>query len=84
MPNDTLSCTDISIRVDKPTPGGVIVPALEIIQPRLYGVYLAARVKMGGKKLEITRAKEAYFIIPGEGYLSRDLSCEEDSRPFLL
>ena len=39
---------------------------------------------MGGKKLEITGAKEAYFIIPGEGYLSRDLSCEEDSRPFLL
>ena len=42
MPNDTLSCTDISIRVDKPTPGGVIVPALEVIQPGLYYMYITA------------------------------------------
>ena len=46
------------------------VPALEVIQPGLYGAYLAARVKLAGKKLEITGAKSAIFIVPGEVFTS--------------
>ena len=55
------------IRVDKPTPRRVIIPALEIIQPGLYGADLAARAKLASRKLEITRSNAAFFTVPGEG-----------------
>ena len=35
VPNNALPCGRIPIRIDKPTPPRVIVPALQIIQPRL-------------------------------------------------
>ena len=34
VPNNALPCGRIPIRIDKPTPPRVIVPALQIVQPR--------------------------------------------------
>ena len=51
------------------------VPALEVIQPGLYGAYLAVRAKLGGKELEITGAKEADFYRPGRGVTSPGFDC---------
>jgi hypothetical protein len=68
--NNTLSGTGIPIRIDKPTPCGVIIPALEVIQPGLLRLCIAARAKMGDKKLEITGSKETDFYRPGRGVTS--------------
>ena len=65
--DNTLSSTGIPIRIDKPPPARVIIPALEVIQLSLYGVNLAVRVKLGEKKLEITGFKSADYAVPGEG-----------------
>lgn len=65
--NIAANISNFAIRIDEPTPCGVIIPALEIIQLSLYGEYLAVRAKLGGKKLEITGPKAAVFIVPGEG-----------------
>ena len=35
VPNNALPCGRIPIRIDKPTPPRVIIPALQIVQPRL-------------------------------------------------
>ena len=35
VPNNALPCGRIPIRIDKPTPRRVIIPALQIVQPRL-------------------------------------------------
>lgn len=35
VPNNALACGRIPIRIDKPPPTRVIIPALQIIQPRL-------------------------------------------------
>ena len=45
--DNTLSSTGIPIRIDEPTPCGIIISALEVIQLSLYGAYLAARAKFG-------------------------------------
>ena len=66
----TLRGVKQTIRIDEPTPCGVIIPALEIIQPGLYGAYLAARAKLAGKKMEITGSKSDYFYRPGRGVTS--------------
>ena len=34
VPNNALPCGRIPIRIDKPTPPRVIIPALQIVQPR--------------------------------------------------
>ena len=39
--------TGVSVGVNKPTPTRIIISALEVIQPSLYGAYLAARSKLG-------------------------------------
>ena len=62
---------DQAIRIDKPTPTRIIIPALEVIQPGLYGANLAVGIKSGEKKMEITRINAVVFNVPGEGYLSR-------------
>ena len=67
MPNDALSCTDICIRVDEPTPCRIIVPALEVIQPGLLWLCIAVGTKLDKKKLEITGSKSADYAVPGEG-----------------
>lgn len=50
--------------------GNVIIPALEVIQPGLLWLCIAAGAKLGGKKLEITGAKSANFYHPGRGVTS--------------
>ena len=42
VPNNALPCGRIPIRIDKPTPPRVIVPALQIVQPRLRVVDIPA------------------------------------------
>ena len=42
VPNNALPCGRIRIRIDKPTPPRVIVPALQIIQPRFRVVNVSA------------------------------------------
>ena len=42
VPNNALPCGRIPIRIDKPTPPRVIVPALQIVQPRFRVVDIAA------------------------------------------
>ena len=58
------------VTADKPTPCRIIIPALEVIQPGLYGADLAVRVNWGGKKMEITGAKSAVFYRPRRGVTS--------------
>ena len=55
------------IRIDEPAPTRVIISALEVIQPGLYGAYLAAGAKMGEEEMEITGATRTIFIVLGEG-----------------
>ena len=64
---DSTSRRNVSIRIDEPTPARVIISALEVIQPGLYGAYLAAGAKLAGKKMEITGSKEVDFYRPGRG-----------------
>ena len=66
MPNDTLSCTDISIRVDKPAPARVIISALEIIQPGLLALCIAAVANLGAVEMEENGAKGFAFTTRGE------------------
>ena len=42
VPNNALPCGRIPIRIDKPTPRRVIVPALQIVQPRFRVVDVSA------------------------------------------
>ena len=42
VPNNALPCGRIPIRIDKPTPPRVIIPALQIVQPRLCVVDIPA------------------------------------------
>ena len=49
--NIAANISNFAIRIDEPTPCGVIIPALEIIQLSLYGADLAARAKLGKKKM---------------------------------
>ena len=58
------------IRIDKPTPSRVIIPALEVIQPGLYGTYLAVMAKLSEEELEKTGDKPADFYRPGRGVAS--------------
>ena len=45
VPNNALPCGRIPIRIDKPAPPRVIIPALQIIQPRLGVVNITAVAK---------------------------------------
>ena len=72
--NDALSRTGISVRIDEPTPTRIVISALEVIQPGLYGAYLAARAKLGKKKLEklgltqpFLSSRERCLPLPGVG-----------------
>ena len=42
VPNNALPCGRIPIRIDKPTPPRVIIPALQIVQPRFRVVNVSA------------------------------------------
>ena len=61
-----MSRTGVSIRIDESTPARIVISALEVIQPGLYGEYLAARAKLDGKEMENIRPKLAIFAVPGE------------------
>ena len=50
--DNPLPSAGISICVDESTPARIIIPALEVIQLSLYGVYLAVRAKMGKPEME--------------------------------
>ena len=51
----------LAISVDEPTPAGVIIPALEVIQPGLLWLCIAARAKLSEAEMEKTGAKSASF-----------------------
>lgn len=44
--------------------------ALQVIQPGLYGMDLAARAKLGENQMENIGTKAAVFVAPGEGLTS--------------
>lgn len=46
-----MSSACIPICVNESPPAGIVISALEVIQPGLYGAYLAARAKLGKKKM---------------------------------
>ena len=70
-----ISSSNIRIPIDKPAPARIIIPALEVIQPGLLRLCMAARAKLGGKKLGITGPKAAVFIVPGEGLPLPGVGC---------
>ena len=65
--NIAANSSNFAIRIDKPAPARVIIPALEVIQPGLLRLCIATRAKLSEKKLEIIRPKAADFYRPGRG-----------------
>lgn len=78
--NIAANISNFAIRIDEPTPCGVIIPALEIIQLSLLDTGLAVRAKSREIQMGKTGTKAVDFYRPGRGVTSPGEWCQDIER----